>query len=154
MIVIFQSDRNLGSKIRLKYGKNETFQSFLNTVNKVKLSWYWDITQVVMVRNWTLIPRDSDFPKCIHLIEIWDPKYSHDFMGLLNVGKNTFEVCFRFFFATTNAAALLNALRFLARYWWKCGNGITWEERTILQLQKIHSRVYFSTALQKVFALQ
>ena len=56
-----------------------------------------DITQVVMVRNWTLIPRDSDFPKCIHLIEIWDPKYSHDFTGLLNVGKNTFEVCFRFF---------------------------------------------------------
>ena len=50
-----------------------------------------------MVRNWTLIPRDSDFPKCIHLIEIWDPKYSHDFTGLLNVGKNTFEVCFRFF---------------------------------------------------------
>ena len=40
-----------------------------------------------MVRNWTLIPRDSDFPKCIHLIEIWNPKYSHDFTGLLNVGK-------------------------------------------------------------------
>ena len=125
------------------------FKWFLNTVNKVKLSWYWDITQVVMVRNWTLIPRDSDFRKCIHLIEIWNPKYSHDFTGLLNVGKNTFEVCFRFF-ATTATAALLNALRFLARYWWKCGNGITWEERTILQLQKIHSRVYFSTALQKV----
>ena len=56
-------------------------------------------------------------------------------LALFNVGKNTFEVCFLFLLAS-----MVNALRFLARYWWKCGNGITWEERTILQLQKIHSR--------------